>query len=106
MSYFTAATQGLSVTAGHRRQVERLFRDADTAWIELTDHGYEISILGERHSTSYTLEEALEGLDTALLRGHPKGLPDAVGVLDLGGGVWGVDMADMVRRTRAALEAL
>lgn len=106
MSYFTAATQGLSITAGRRRQVERLFRDADTAWIELTDYGYELSILGKRDSTSYTLEESLKELNAALLRGHPKGMPDAVEVLDLGGGVWGVDMADMVRRTRAALEAL
>ena len=106
MSYFTAATQGLSITAGRSRQVERLFRDANTAWIERTDLGYELLILGERHSTSYTLEEVLEDLDTALLRGHLKGMPDAVEVLDLGDGVWGVDMADLVHRTRVALESL
>ena len=105
MSYFTAATQGLSIVPGHQRQYRRLFQDANTAWIERTDLGYELSIRGERHSTSYTLEEAFEELDTALLRGHLKGMPDAVEVLDLGGGVWGVDMADLVRRARAALEA-
>lgn len=106
MSYFTAATQGLGITAGRLRQAERLFRDADTAWIERTDLGYELSILGERHSISYTLEEAKEELDIALLRGHLKGLPDTTEVLALGEGVWGVDMADLVRRTRVALEVL
>lgn len=105
MSYFTAATQGLSIAPGYRRQVERLFQGANTAWVERTDLGYELSIHGELHSTSYTLEDAFEELDTALLRGHLKGMPDTVEVLDLGGGVWSVDMADLVRRVRAALEA-
>ena len=106
MSYFTAATQGLSITAGRSRQVERLFRDANTAWVELTDYGYELSILGERRALSYTLEEAIEELGTTLLRGHAYGMPDVVEVMDLGDGVWGVDMADLVRRTRVALESL
>lgn len=100
MSYFTAAIQGLSLTTGRYRQVERLFRDAGTAWIEPTDYEYELPVLGERHSTSYTLEEAIEELDTAL-----PVMPAVVEVMDLGDGVWAVDMAGLVRRTRVALEA-
>lgn len=106
MSYLTAATQGINVATRLLRRVERLFRDADTAWIELTDYGYELSILGELHSISYSLEEAIEELDTALLRGHIRGLPDGLKVMNATDGVWGVDMADLVRRSRAALESL
>lgn len=105
MSYFTAAIQGLNITAGRRRQVERLLRDASAAWIELTDYGYELSILGEPHSISYTLEEAIMELAMALPR-HGQGLPAAVEVMDLGDGVWAVDMADLVRRVRVVLESL
>lgn len=106
MSYFTAAAQGINVSAGYLEQTRRLFRDADTAWIELTHLGYELSILGEVHSTSFLLEEAIEELDTALLHSHPKGLPDGLDVMPITDGVWGVDMADLVRRSRAALESL
>lgn len=66
MSYSTAATWGLG--AGLLRQVKHPFRDADTAWVGLTDFGYGLSILGD--------------------------------------GVWGVDMADLVRRSQSALESL
>lgn len=93
MSYFVAATHGLSIAASRRRQVERLFRDANAAWVELTDYGYELSILGELHSISYTLEEAIEELNMALLL-RRGGLLHVVEVMDLGDGVWGVDMAD------------
>ena len=106
MSYFTAATQGLNTAPGFLRNTERLFREADTAWIELTSMGYEISILGELHSTSFSLDEAVEELDTILLRGHARGLPDGLEVMDITEGVWGVNMADLVRRARVALEAL
>lgn len=60
MSYFTAATQGLNVANGFLELVKRLFRKADTAWIVLTDWGYELQVLGELVSTSPSLEEALE----------------------------------------------
>ena len=103
MSYFIAATQGTNVAARFLRRVERLFRDADTAWIELTDYGYELRILGELHSISYSLEEAVEELDTALLNSHTRGLPDGLKVMEVADGVWGVDMADLVRCSRAAL---
>lgn len=106
MSYFTAATRSLSVPAGFLKRTERLFRDADTAWIELTHLGYELSIMGETHSISFSLEEAIEELSTALLSGHAKGLPDDLEVMDITDGVWGVNMADLVRRSRAALESL
>lgn len=106
MSYFTAATRGLNVATGFLKQTKRLIKDADTAWIELTYSGYELSILGELHSISYSLEEAIDELDTALLHGHARGLPDGMEIMDLGDGVWGVDMADLVRRARSALESL
>lgn len=105
MSYFIAATRGLNVIPGFLRRVKRLFRDADTAWIELTDYGYELSICGEPHSISYTLEDAIEELNTALLR-CGRGFPDTLEIMDIGDGVWGVDMADLVRRARVALESL
>lgn len=106
MSYFTAATKGLNITAGHLRRAEQLFQDADTAWIELTDVGYELSILGEPRAISFSLEDATRKLGAALFRGCGRGFPDALEIMCLGGGVWGVDMADLVRRTRAALESL
>lgn len=106
MSYFTAATKGLDITAGRRKQTEQLFRDANAAWIELTDIGYELSILGELHSISFSLEDATQELNTAILRGPSRGFPDSLEIMYLGGGVWGVDVADLARRTRAALESL
>lgn len=106
MSYFTAATQGINVATGFIKQTKRLFRNANAAWIELTDFGYELSILGETYSTSYSLEEAVEELSTVLLHNHAKGLPDSLEVMDIMDGVWGVNMADLVRRSRAALESL
>lgn len=106
MNYFTAATQGLDAAPGFLKQTKRLFRDADTAWIELTYLGYELSILGDTQSTSSSLEEAIEELDTALLHDHTRGLPDGLKTIAVTDGVWGVDMADLVRRARAALESL
>lgn len=106
MSYFTAATRGLNVATGFLKQVKRLFRDADAAWIVLTDRGYELRILGELVSMSSSLEEALDELDTALLHGHAKGLPTEVPTMEVSEGVRGVDMADLTRRARQALESL
>lgn len=106
MSYFTTATQGLNVAPGFLRQTKRLFRDADTAWIELTHFGYELSIRGDTQSVSSSLEEAIEELDTALLHNHARGLPDGLETIPVTDGVWGVNMADLVRRARAALESL
>lgn len=85
MIYFTAATQGLGSTAGRLKWVECLSRDADTARVERTDLGYEISALGGWQSTSYTPREALERPP----HGHFKGLPDAVGILGPKGGCAG-----------------
>lgn len=106
MSYFTAAVRGLNVAPGFLKQTRRLLRDADTAWIEFTDFGYELSVLGDTQSISSSLEEAIEELDTALLHDHARGLPDALKIIPVTDYVWGVDMADLVRRARAALESL
>lgn len=106
MSYFTAATQGLDVAAGFLKQAKRLFRDANTSWIELTDFGYELWILGELVSTSFSLEDAIEELETELLHDHARGLPDSLEVIPITDSVWGVDMAHLVRHARAALEPL
>lgn len=104
MSYFAAATRGLNLAPVFLGQTKRLFRDADTAWIELTDFGYELSILGETRCTSSSLGEAVEELDAALL--HGRCLPGSLRIIPIADGVWGVDMADLVRRARAALESL
>lgn len=106
MSYFNTATQDLNVTNGFLELVKRLFRKADAAWIVLTDWGYELQVLGELISTSPSLEEALEELDAALIHSYAIGLHDGPEVLNLGDGVWGVDMADLTRRARQALESL
>lgn len=106
MSYFNTATQGLNVATGFLKQTKRLFREADATWIVLTDWGYELQVLGELVSMSYSLEEALEELETTLLHNRTKGLPDGLEVLDLGDGVWCVDMTDLTRRARQALESL
>lgn len=106
MSYFAAATQGLNIATGFLKQTKRLFRDADYAWIVLTDWGYELQILGGLVSTSSSLEEAINELDTALLGSHLKGLPEEVPMMEVQEGVWGVDMAELARRARRALESL
>lgn len=103
MSYFSDAVQGVSILPAYRRRVERLFREADSAWIELTDYGYELYILGDRHSTSYTLEDAIQEMNTTLLGGIRRHLPESVEVMEVTDGVWGVDMVDLSRSTREAL---
>jgi hypothetical protein len=103
MSYFSAAIKGIHILPAFRRRLERLFRDANSAWIELTDHGYELYILGERHSTSYTLEDATQELTDALLGGRNRVMPESVSVLEVTDSVWGVDMAELTRSTREAL---
>lgn len=103
MSYLSAAIQGIYTLPSFRRRLERLFRDADSAWIELTDYGYEIYILGELHSTSYTLEEAIKELEDALLGYKTRAMPKSVSVMEITDTVWGVDMADLARSTREAL---
>lgn len=103
MSYLSAAIQGIYTLPSFRRRLERLFRDADSAWIELTDYGYELYILGERHSTSYTLEKAIQELNSVLLGSRNRAMPESVSVMEVTDGVWGVDMADLARSTREAL---
>lgn len=103
MSYFSDAVQGIHLLPSYRRRVERLFREANHTWIELTDYGYELYILGERHSTSYTLEDALQEMNTTLLGGIRRHLPESVAVMEVTDGVWGVDMVDLVRGTREVL---
>ena len=103
MSYFSDATQGIHLLPSYRRRVERLFREANASWIELTDYGYELYILGDRYSTSYTLEDAVQEVNEALLGGISRCLPESVPVMDITDGVWGVDMVDLTRRTRGML---
>lgn len=103
MSYLSAAIKGIYTLPSFRRRLERLFRDADSARIELTDYGYELYILWKLHSTSYTLEEAAQELDDALLGSKTRAMPKSVSVISITDGVWGVDMADLARSTREAL---
>lgn len=103
MSYFSDAVQGVSLLPSYRRRVERLFREADTTWVELTDYGYELYIRGDRYSTSYTLEDAIQEVNEALLGGERRYLPQSVSVMPISDGVWGVDMADLTRCTREGL---
>lgn len=106
MSYFSAATQGHNLKLTQQRRLENLFRKADTAWVVLTDQGYEVYVLGELQVLSFSLEEAVSELELAVLGSFRQGLPKALMVMDVGDGVWGVDMADMVRSTQAMLESL
>lgn len=103
MGYFSAAVKGIYILPTFRRRLERLFRDANSAWIELTDYGYELYILGERHSTSYTLEEAVQELNSLLLGSRSRAMPESVSVMEVTDTVWGVDMVDLARSTREAL---
>lgn len=103
MGYFSAATKGIYTLPSFRRRLERLFRDANAAWIELTDYGYELYILGERHSTSYTLEEATQELNSVLLGSRNRAMPKSVSVISITDTVWGVDMAELTRSAREAL---
>jgi hypothetical protein len=103
MSYFSGAIQGVHLLPSYRRRIERLFREANSTWIELTDYGYELYILGDRHSTSYTLEDAISELNDTLLGGIRRNLPESVTVMPITDGVWGVDMVDLARGTREVL---
>lgn len=108
MSYFIAATRGLDIPSYYYRRVERFFREAESARIELTDQGYELFINDELYSLSFSLEDALDELDTALL-GDPSprnGIPMAVLPDPLSPRVWGVDMEHATRQARYALESL
>jgi len=88
MSYFITTTKGVSAPVGFRTQ--RLLRDADTAWIELTNFRYQLQIFGEAHSINSSLEEAVEELDAGLLHGLPEGL-------DVTNNMRDVKVADPVR---------
>lgn len=103
MGYFYAAIRGIYTLPTFRRRLERLFRDANSSWIELTDYGYELYVLGERHSTSYTLEEAIQELNSVLLGSRSRAMPESVSVMEVTDTVWGVDMVDLARSTREAL---
>lgn len=108
MSYFIAATQGLSVPSARLCRIERFFRMAESTQIELTDQGYELFVDGEFYSLSFSLEDALDELDTALLGapGPRSGIPMAVLPEPLSPRVWGVDMEHATRQARYALESL
>ena len=105
MSYFATATQGINASVGLREQTKRIFRGACTAWIELTDFGYELSTLSEVHFISFS-RGAVEEQDTALRHGHARGFPDSLEIMPSTDGVRGVIMANLVRRARVALKSL
>lgn len=108
MSYFTAAVRDLDIPPYYRRRIGRFFQAAESARIELTDQGYELYILGEHHSLSFSFEDALGELDTALLgaSGPRRGIPMAILPEPVSARVWGVDMEHATRQARYALESL
>lgn len=106
MSYLADATKGLNLKPTQYRRLKPLFQKADTAWIVLTDWGYEVSVLGELHTISYSLGDATSELELEILGSFRQGLPKSLEMMYVSDGVWGVDMADLVRRSRAALESL
>ena len=106
MSYFADATKGLNLKPTQCRRLRQLFQKADTAWIVLTDWGYEVSVLGELHTISYSLGDAISELELEILKNFRQGLPKSLKMMYVSDGVWGVDMADLVRRSQAALESL
>ena len=106
MNYIDAATKGIDLKPTQRRRLERLFQKADTAWIVQTDWGYEISVLGELHTISPSLEDAISELELEILESFRRGLPKSLEMMYVSDCVWGVDMADLVRRSRAVLESL
>lgn len=106
MSYLTAAAKGLNLKPTQLRRLRRLFQKADTAWIVLTDWGYEVSVLGEPHTISCSLGDAVSELELEVLGSFRQGLPKSLEIMYVSDGVWGVNMADLVRRSRVALESL
>ena len=106
MSYLAATTKGLNLKSTQLRCLRLLFKKADTAWIVLTDWGYEVSVLGELHTISYSLKDAISELELEILGSFRQGLPKSLEMMCVSDGVWGVDMVDLVRRSRMALESL
>lgn len=106
MSYFADATKGLNLKPTQCHRLRQLFQKADTAWIVLTDWGYEVSVQGELHTISYSLGDAISELELEILKNFRQGLPKSLKMMYVSDGVWGVDMADLVRRSQAALESL
>lgn len=106
MSYIAAATKGLNLKPAQCRRLGLLFQKADTSWVALTDWGYEVSVLGELHTISSSLEDAFSELELEILGSFRQELPKSLEMMYVSDGVWGVDMADLVRRSRMALESL
>ena len=106
MSYFTTATKGLNLKPTQCRRLRLLPQKADTSWIVLTDWGYEVSALGELHTISFSLEDAISELELEILGSFRQELPKSLEMMYVSNGVWGVNMADLVRRSRMALESL
>lgn len=81
---------------------------AESAQIKLTDQGYELFVDDEFYPLSFSLEDALDELDTVLLGapGPRDGIPMAVLPEPLSHRVWGVDMEHATRQARYALESL
>ena len=106
MSYFIAATQGLDVPSATLPRAGRFFRIAESTQIELTDQGYELFVDDEFYSLSFSIEDALDELGTALLGapGPRSGVPMAVLPEPLSPRAWGMEHA--MRQARYALESL
>lgn len=106
MSYFTATTKGLNLKPTQCRRLRLLPQKADTSWIVLTDWGYEVSVLGETHTIEYSLGDAISALELEVLGSFRQGLPKSLEIMYVSDGVWGINMANLVRRSRTALESL
>lgn len=106
MSYFTAAARGHNLEPTQRRRLGQLLQKADTSWIVLARRGYEVSVSGEPHGISPSLGDAISELELGVLGNFRQGLPRSLETMYVSNDVWGVNMADLVRRSRAALESL
>lgn len=106
MSYFETAAAGHTLTPYQRLTISRFFRDAEATKITRDDFGYNISIGDCTYPLLYSLEDAIEELQSLLI-GHRAAacLPLAVVVEIRPDGSWGVDMEHAVSETRYALES-
>lgn len=104
MSYFETATAGYDLTPYLKRRISRFFRDAESARIAHDFMGYQITIGGQEYPLEYSLDDAIEALQTILVsRRVADCLPFAVVVKYESEVSWTVDMDAAVRDTQYAL---
>lgn len=104
MSYFETATAGYDLTPYLKRRISRFFRDAESTRIVRDFTGYQITIGEQEYPLEYSLNDAIETLQSLLVSYRVEDcLPLAVVIKYESEVSWTVDMDAAVSDTQYAL---